>query len=141
MTSRMMPILRRLFYVLRPSGLRSSPASGGAPAVKGERVRALFDLLSSMFTPDELQRFIALLPDGSMLLSDLPSGTSAAASVMEVVKVLERYGWIDQQLFAELSVARPRRSGEIDQVAAMFLPHCRLRRQAGIRRAPPMPPP
>ena len=83
--------------------------------------RALFELLSSMFTPDELQRFIALQPDGDLLLADLASGTSAASLIFGAVGAFERHGWIDEALFDALAEARPRRRMEIAQIGALVL--------------------
>lgn len=85
--------------------------------------KALDKLLLSLFSADELRRFIRYLPDGDELSAQLPGGTvSAAQFVHEAVAVLTEHGLLaDPDLWDRLSHERPRRRPEIDAVRAQFL--------------------
>jgi hypothetical protein len=61
--------------------------------------KALIELLQSLFSADELRRFVALLP-GENLSAALPSGSvSLATLAFEVVGVLDRHGKLDGSFF------------------------------------------
>jgi WD40 repeat protein len=83
--------------------------------------KALVELLKSLFTTDELHRFAAFLPGGS-ISSALPSGTASLDAVaFEMVQVLERRGQLDDALFARLEEERPGRKDEITRIQALLL--------------------
>jgi WD40 repeat protein len=83
--------------------------------------RALVELLTSLFTTDELYRFAAFLPCGD-LRADLPSGTASLQELaFGLVDALVRRGLIDDGLFARLAHERPGRKDEIARIRARLL--------------------
>lgn len=65
-----------------------------------EAVRALEVLLSELFTPHELLRWLRSLPDGDRMAANLPSGSvSSAQLVYEAVDLFHRYGLLTSQQF------------------------------------------
>jgi WD40 repeat protein len=89
--------------------------------VSSSGTRALVELLTSLFTTDELYRFAAFLPCGD-LRAHLPSGTASLAVVaFELVQALERRGLLDGELFARLAGERPGRQDEITRIQAQIL--------------------
>ncbi len=92
------------------------------PAEARVRDQELSRLLLAMYSADELRRFIRYLPEGRDLEAALPGPTSAPVALVDaVVDVLTRSSAIDQEFFATLIAARPRRRDEIERVQAMFL--------------------
>ena len=80
--------------------------------------RELADLLRSLFSADELRRFLRYLPGGDRLVAELPAlGASLAILTQDAVDLLKRQGLIDAALFEGLKAERPRRALEIEQVA------------------------
>jgi hypothetical protein len=85
--------------------------------------QALSTLLLSLFSADELRRFIRYLPEGDQLSAQLPGGpVSAATFVHEAVDMLDRVGVLEGHDFWDrLVVERPRRKHEIEPIRDMFL--------------------
>jgi hypothetical protein len=82
-------------------------------------LRELADLLMSLFTVDELRRFVRLLPDGRSLAYELPSGpVSLSHLAFDVTLALERHG-LHPEFFERLLEERPGRRDEIEKVRAM----------------------
>ncbi|MFY0531803.1 hypothetical protein [Nannocystis pusilla] len=74
----------------------------------------------SMFSADELRRFLRYRYDDAVTES-LPGPTSSLALMVETVcELLERHSLVDRAFFAGLREERPRRSGEIDAVEALW---------------------
>lgn len=86
------------------------------------RYWALENLLLSIFSVDELRRFLRYLPSGGLIFDEIPQPTTAPAILAhEAVQALERHGLLDTpDLWAALRSERPRRYAEIDRVAAQF---------------------
>jgi formylglycine-generating enzyme required for sulfatase activity len=85
------------------------------------RTKALVELLTWLFTADELRRFAAFLPHGN-LMAALPSGTASLETLaFEMVHALERRGQIDGEFFARLEEERPARKTEIARIRALIL--------------------
>jgi|GEM_PF-853422 len=99
-------------------------------------VAQLEELFKTVFTVDELKRFVARnLPAVSDAVS---RGGSLAQVAFDVADAANRRGLIDDALFESLRDVLPGRRGDIDRVAAMFT--------AGATAAPaapsqPVPPP
>lgn len=84
-------------------------------------MRALVELLRSLFTIEELKRFAAFHPSGD-LRADLPGGIASLEEVaFGFADVLERGGYIDGALFARLVEERPARKDEITRIRAQIL--------------------
>ncbi len=83
--------------------------------------RAICELLQSLFTTDELRRFVAVLPQSRSLINGLPGGTASLAALsVAVVDALERFGLLDDNLFEHLEAERPKRSTDIAAVQAAW---------------------
>lgn len=84
---------------------------------------ALDKLLLSLFSADELRRFIRYLPEGDKLSAQLPGGTVSAAHFVDgAVTTLDNHGLLaDPDFWTRLAAERPRRKREIDDVRALFL--------------------
>jgi len=81
----------------------------------------LSELLLSLFSADELRRFVRYLPDGDTLVRSLPGANASPAQLAaEVVQELDRHGLIQDLLFARLAEQRPRRAREIDALRLQF---------------------
>lgn len=104
-----------------PARLVARLRSRRHPANQQPRTCLMYDLLSSMFTPAELRRVIAMQLDGSSLLAELSDDVAPAVFMFEAVRAFERHGWLDHELFDALQAARPRRQAEIARVAACVL--------------------
>lgn len=81
-----------------------------------EALRGLFDLLSSLFTPDKLQRFLHFGPEGDRIVSELNFAPAPAAVFYETARLLDRRGHVTRDLFERLRREFPRRSRDIDEV-------------------------
>lgn len=92
-------------------------------------------LLLSLFSADELRRFIRYLPGGDALTGQLPGATASPAALAgEAVAALARTGVLaDPEFWRRLRDERPRRAAEIDQVQATL--------DAEPARPPAAPPP
>lgn len=114
----------RKHFVVRPSGPQPSPRTAHAPSREPEPTshESLAQLLLSLFSSDELRRFIRYLPYGDDLTAELPgSSASPAALVHEAVQVLERHGLLsDPRFWGGMLEERPRRGRDIDAVHARF---------------------
>jgi hypothetical protein len=84
--------------------------------------QALEKLLLSLFSADELRRWLRFLPDGERLVGGLPGPTASPAQLAsDAVDLLERDGQLaDAALWDRLIGERPRRKGDIDGVRALF---------------------
>lgn len=90
-------------------------------AVSPSRTKALVELLTSLFSADELRRFAAFLP-GTNVVAALPSGTASLETLaFEMVQALERRGQIGKGFFARLEEERPGRKVEITWMRAQYL--------------------
>jgi hypothetical protein len=75
---------------------------------------ALHEFLLDSFGVDELTRFIRYGPEGAVLTTELPIGSSSVSHfVLVVVDLLRRRGMIDAEFFERLKDARPTRASEI----------------------------
>lgn len=84
-------------------------------------LQALESLLLSMFSADELRRFLRFLPDGDILIGSLPGPTASPVTVAhESVMALDKQRLFDDIFWARLVEQRPRRQAEIDKVRALF---------------------
>ena len=84
----------------------------------------LNELLLSLFSADELRRFLCLNlgTEGRELVQALPGQTASAATIVyEAVQALERRGLIGDEFFDALVAERPRREGDIRRVQEGFL--------------------
>jgi WD40 repeat protein len=89
--------------------------------VSPSETKALVELLTWLFTADELRRFAAFLPHGN-LTAALPSGAASLESLaFEIVQALERRGQIDGEFFARLEEERPGRKTEIARIRMLIL--------------------
>lgn len=80
-------------------------------------LRRLVELLKSLFSVDELRRWVHL-SFGRRVADELPgAGTGLAQLAFEVAMALERHGLIGERLFEALSQERPGRREEILAVA------------------------
>lgn len=84
--------------------------------------QALEKLLLSLFSADELRRWLRFLPDGEGIVGRLPGPTASPAQLAhDAVEVLDRDGRIaDASFWDRLVGERPRRKGDIDGVRALF---------------------
>ena len=94
----------------KPQGaLRGGQISGGNVEAR------LATLLLSMFSGDELRRFLRYLPGGEELVKGLPGpNTSPAAFADAAVSSLRQRGQIDRSLRDRLVAERARQAGAID---------------------------
>ncbi len=84
-------------------------------------MRALVELLTSLFTTKELYRFAAFHPSGD-LGADLPGGNASLQEVaFGLADALDRRGYIDDALFARLVEERSGREAEITRIRAQIL--------------------
>ena len=101
-------------------------ADGGtmSPASAPPRVPAkhpgssgLRGLLLNCFSADEIRRLVGFLPQGEILVAELPGApASLTATVDAVVDVLHRHGAADDAFWSAVHAARPRRCDEIERV-------------------------
>lgn len=83
--------------------------------------RDLANLLLSLFSADELRRWLRYLPDGDKLAGKLPGANASPASLAsEAVAELEREGMIGDDFWARMLEERPRRKGDIDKVRVLY---------------------
>jgi hypothetical protein len=93
----------------------SSPVRGGSP------LSQFATLLQSLFSADELRRFVRFLPGGNDLAGGLPGSTASLATVAsDAVDILSRNGRINRDLRDRLRAERPRKADEIDAVFDAF---------------------
>ena len=101
-----------------PSEAPRAPAShGGGRTTPLTARRDLSNLLLSLFSADELRRWLQYLPGGEALVKRLPGANASPASLAsEAVAELERDGMIDEVFWARLRDERPRRRSDIETV-------------------------
>jgi tetratricopeptide (TPR) repeat protein len=98
---------------------RTQAAAVIIAAVDHPRRKELEDLLLSMFTEDDVRRFVRYLPDGEHMHAELPGGAASLTELVhKTVSVLARHGRLDGAFFEALVAKRPARSGEIQALAA-----------------------
>lgn len=99
---------------------------------------ALHQLLLSLFSADELRRFIRYMPGGESVISQLPGpGASPASLADSAVEVLERHGLVTPEFFQHALAERPRRAADIHAVAQLWqAPRATSARLVGTGRAP-----
>lgn len=86
------------------------------------RPASLTRLLLSLFSAEELRRFVRYLPDGHEVAPMLPGATASPAALADaVVDTLTRRGAIDAPFFQALRAERPRRSSDIAVVEAEWV--------------------
>ena len=97
-----------------------SPASASASPkvpVKHPGSSGLRGLLLNCFSADEIRRLVSYLPQGSVLVAELPGPTAShAATTDAVVDVLRRHGAADDAFWSAVHAARPHRRDEIERV-------------------------
>lgn len=101
---------------LRPSSserIRSPIGSDENPEL------ALNHLLLSLFSADELFRFVAMMPEGHQIIKELPGRSSSRELVHQVLQVIRRHG-LYPEFLQQLSMWYPRRKREIEAVAKDF---------------------
>lgn len=86
---------------------------------------ALATLLLSLFSADELRRFVRWLPEGDRLVLDLPSERATLSDLAhETAALLARHGFLredEKDLWESLLAARPGRKADIDKVRAALI--------------------
>lgn len=82
---------------------------------------ALVALVATLCKPGEVLRYVKELPDGLEIVDQIPQTTSPVEVYEEVVDAFIRRGAV-QDLLDLLVRHRPRRFGEIQQVAVLFGP-------------------
>ncbi len=86
-------------------------------AVSQDATQALVALLQSLFSTEELRRFVRYLPQGEQIENGLPSGSaSLTAVVSETVAALRRRGHLDDAFFELLVAERPGRRTDIVEI-------------------------
>jgi WD40 repeat protein len=89
--------------------------------VSPSQTRALVELLTSLFTTDELYRFARFLPDGD-LTAALPSPPASLEAVaFGMMQALERRGQLGDAFFARLDAERPGRKDDISRIRTQIL--------------------
>lgn len=74
-------------------------------------------LLLNCFSGDEIRRLVRYLPQGEILVAELPGASvSLAATIDAVVDVLRRHGAADDAFWSAVHAARPHRRDEIERV-------------------------
>ncbi|MCB9701884.1 MAG: hypothetical protein H6711_08330 [Myxococcales bacterium] len=82
---------------------------------------ALYALLLSLFSADELRRWIAYDDRRGVIVDELPGAiASKSALVNAVIDALAQHGLVDAALFAGLRKVRPGRVNEIVEVEAIW---------------------
>lgn len=91
------------------------PETPAIPA-GGSSTTALYNLLATIFSADEIRRLLSFLPDGKVLVAELPGATaSLMAMASAAVEVLQRHGRVDDAFWTAVHAARPRRRDEIER--------------------------
>lgn len=93
-------------------------APGGAVPASGKHThKDVSRLLLSLFSADELRRWLRYLPGGGDLMGKLPGANASPASLAsEAVAELDRAGMIDEDFWQRLRNERPHRVPEILRV-------------------------
>lgn len=98
-----------------PWKLFSDPGYPKSPASQ------LYELLLSMFSADELRRFLRYHGSVSLITNVLPGPTASEAELVRAaVDTWLRWGAVDEALFSALRSERPGRVAEIEAVARAF---------------------
>jgi hypothetical protein len=98
-------------------GTMSSPSAPPKVPAKHPGSSGLRGLLLNCFSADEIRRLVGFLPQGSVLVAELPGPTAShAATTDAVVDVLRRHGAADDAFWSAVHAARPYRRDEIERV-------------------------
>ncbi len=98
-------------------GTMSSPSAPPKVPAKHPGSSGLRGLLLNCFSADEIRRLVGFLPQGSVLVAELPGASaSLAATIDAVVDVLRRHGAADDAFWSAVHAARPYRRDEIERV-------------------------
>jgi len=90
-------------------------------SINALRDGALHELLSSLFKPVDLRRWVRFDSELSILEDDLPEEPAPPARFFDVaVTELRRHGLVQTDFFDQLRSQFPRRRDDIDPVADMF---------------------
>lgn len=85
------------------------------------RETALYRLLLSLFSTDELRQWLRSDAEASVIVPHLAGPTATVGALFgEVVKLLAWRRLVDRGFFTRLRDARPRQAAEIDRVAALW---------------------
>lgn len=112
-----------------------SPSSG---LQEGDALRSLVELLSSLFSEDELRQFIRFGPRGE-LIAQVSEKSSRKQTAIEFVELLARRGEIDDDFFDRLVRERPQRDAEIRAVARRLWGASSVHGEEGRSAAPVRP--
>lgn len=85
------------------------------------RKKALVRLIRDLFSVDELSRAIREYPEGAEILGELPPTARPNDVFIDTVDALARRG-VDREFFDILIDLRPRRRGDIEAVARLWIP-------------------
>ncbi len=102
--------------LLRPSSSR--PVRSGIGSDENPE-SALHHLLLSLFSADELFRFVATMPEGHQIIRELPGRSSSRELVHQVLQVIARHG-LYPEFLQQLRMWYPGRIREIEAVAKAF---------------------
>lgn len=80
------------------------------------RTRALHGLLLSLFSADELRRFIRYGPDGDTITAELPGATASPAALADAVVAIFETRGLSDDFFERVLAERPRRAADIHKV-------------------------
>lgn len=92
------------------------------------RESALIELLSQLFTEEELRKHLTLeVEGGSAIVSQLPPPAVLGNDIyfFKVVEALKRHGVVDTDFFKSLELARPRQTEAVRAVSARWLDQLR----------------
>jgi hypothetical protein len=85
------------------------------------REQAIKELLMSIFSLEELMRFLRFGPQGKEILASLPMMKASFDDVAyQAVEVLNRRGLIGEQFFRQLKIERPNRIPDIDRIEGLW---------------------
>ena len=108
-----------VFIGHRASPAAQTPARAHGPLRNGTRplIVALADLFLTLFSADELRRFLRHLPDGDRIIGAMPGANASPTSLAsEAAVFLHRQGCVDRDLRDRITAERPRRVSDIARV-------------------------
>lgn len=94
---------------------------GAIRQLTGAQIQALVDLLSDLFTTEELRRFVHFGPEGERLVKEIDFVGPPSEVGYRVVELLRRAGHIDAPFFVRLRKGRERRASDIHAVESICL--------------------
>lgn len=116
----------RVVFSARKPEAPSRPMRDGAPRdpspLRGGMLANLSRLLMTLFSGDELRRFLRYLPGGADFVAALPGANASPAAVAhEAADRLIRQGMVNRAFRDALVLERPRRVNDIDTVFSSIL--------------------